>query len=353
MTAAQGNPAVLMFGEVNPDIVVTAVPDLTFGQREDLTGRTTMTVGSSVAISACGLARLGTPTGLVGVIGDDAFGAFMLQRLRERRVLVDRVRTVAGGRTGSSVILVRRGDNNDRHILTDRGVMGDLRAGDLDLQQASGVRHLHVGSWFLHTGAVADLPGALAEARKRGISTSVDPNDDPAREWDSHLPEGLRHADFFFCNESEAMGVARVLGGGEPATAHAAAERILSHMSPGGVVILKCGHRGAYALSARATLHVAAPTVTVQDTVGAGDTLAAAFLHAHLQGQDIAAALRLAVAAGSLSTRLPGGVDGQPTDAEARDLAATLTATTVPAGTAPAAAVNPPVDPNEEMRTRP
>ena len=67
-----------MFGEVNPDIVVTAVPDLTFGQREDLTGRTTMTVGSSVAITACGLARLGTPTGLVGVIGDDAFGAFML-----------------------------------------------------------------------------------------------------------------------------------------------------------------------------------------------------------------------------------------------------------------------------------
>ena len=128
VTALPEHPTVLMFGEVNPDIVVTAVPDLTFGQREDLTGRTTMTVGSSVAITACGLARLGTPTGLVGVIGDDAFGDFMLQRLRERQVLVDRVRTVAGGRTGSSVILVRREDNNDRHILTDRGVMGELRA---------------------------------------------------------------------------------------------------------------------------------------------------------------------------------------------------------------------------------
>jgi sugar/nucleoside kinase (ribokinase family) len=147
------------------------------------------------------------------------------------------------------------------------------------------------------------------------------------------------------------MGVARVLGGSEPATAHAAAERILSHLPPGGVVILKCGHRGAYALSAQATLHVAAPTVTVQDTVGAGDTLAAAFLHAHLQGRDITAALRLAVAAGSLSTRLPGGVDGQPTDAEASDLAATLTATTVPAGSAPAVASTPPVDLNEKMRT--
>ena len=60
--------------------------------------------------------------------------------------------------------------------------------------------------------------------------------------------------------------------------------------------------------------------MTVQDTVGAGDTLAAAFLHARLEGRDIGAALRLAVAAGSLSTRLPGGVDGQPTDAEASAL---------------------------------
>jgi sugar/nucleoside kinase (ribokinase family) len=351
MTAPQGNPTVLMFGEVNPDIVVTAVPHLSFGQREDLTGPTTMTVGSSVAIAACGLARLGTTTGLVGVIGDDAFGAFMVQRLRDRQVLVDRVRTVAGGRTGSSVILVRRGDNNDRHILTDRGVMEDLRAGDLDLQQAAGVRHVHVGSWFLQTGAVAELPATLAEARKRGMSTSIDPNDDPAREWDSQLPEGLRHADFFFCNESEAMGVARSLGDGEPATAHEAAGRILSHLPPEGVVILKCGHRGAYALHARATLHVAAPAVTVQDTVGAGDTLAAAFLHAHLQGWDLAAALRLAVAAGSLSTRLPGGVDGQPTSAEASELAATLTATTVPAGRVVAAPSAPPTDPSQKMRT--
>ena len=262
MTALPEHPTVLMFGEVNPDIVVTAVPDLTFGQREDLTGRTTMTVGSSVAITACGLARLGTPTGLVGVIGDDAFGAFMLQRLRERQVLVDRVRTVAGGRTGSSVILVRREDNNDRHILTDRGVMGELRAGDLDLRQASGVRHLHVGSWFLHTGAVADLPAALAAARKRGITISIDPNDDPAREWDSHLRKGCgtqtsssatsprhwaSHESWAAVNRPPPM---RLPSGSFPPAS-------------GGVVILKCGHRGAYALSAQATLHVAAPTVTV------------------------------------------------------------------------------------------
>ena len=327
MTRLASNPDVLVFGEINPDIVVTAVPDLSFGQREDVTGPTTMSVGSSVAITACGLARLGTSSGVVGVIGDDAFGAFMMQRLRDRNVLVNRVRKVPGGRTGSSVILVRREDSSDRQILTDPGIMGDLRTRDLDLDGAQGVRHLHVGSWFLHTGAVADLPMLLADARRRGLSTSVDPNDDPARTWDSHLPEALEHVDVFFCNESEARGVAKALGTYNGGPVHDAAEQILAHLAPGAVVILKCGRRGAFAHSAGTTLHVDAPAIAVRDTVGAGDTLAAAFLHARLQGADTVSALRLAVAAGSLSTRRSGGVEGQPTIEEADRLAGTLTVT--------------------------
>ena len=191
MTAGAVAPTVLVMGEINPDIVVTGVPALSFGQREDVTGPTTMTVGSSVAITACGLARLGTPTGIVGVVGDDAFGDFMLDRLRRHGVDVALVRTVVGGRTGSSVILVRDADTGDRQILTDPGVMGDLRADDLLLGDVPQTRHLHIGSWFLHTGAVHDLPGVLARARSLGMTTSVDPNDDPARQWASHLGAAL------------------------------------------------------------------------------------------------------------------------------------------------------------------
>jgi len=331
-TAAQ--PVVLVFGEVNPDIVVTGVPALSFGQREDVTGPTSMTVGSSVAITACGLTRLGTSTGVVGVIGDDAFGAFMLQRLAARGVSVDRIRTVPGGRTGSSVILVRRDDRADRHILTDPGVMSHLLASDIDLDAAPALQHLHIGSWFLHTGAVPDLPVLLADARSRGLSTSVDPNDDPAREWGAHLGRALPHVDAFLCNESEARGVAGPLaappGAARGGTVHDAARRILHRLAPGGTVVLKCGADGAYAHTADAAVHVAAPSVAVVDTVGAGDTLTAAFLHARLRGDDVVSALRLAVAAGSLSTRRSGGVEGQPTVEEAADMADSLTATTTP-----------------------
>ena len=328
MSAVTGASTVLVMGEINPDVVVTGVPALSFGQREDVTGPTTMTVGSSVAITACGLARLGTSTGIVGVVGDDAFGAFMLERLRRRGVDVALVRTVIGGRTGSSVILVRDEDAGDRQILTDPGVMGDLRADDLPLGAATQARHLHIGSWFLHTGAVHDLPGLLERARSLGMTTSVDPNDDPARLWTSHLAAALPHVDVLFANEAEAIGVAAADAGRPMGSAHHAARHLLGRMASGGTVVLKAGPEGAFAFTAADVLHVRAPRAEVVDTVGAGDSLSAAYLHARLAGAPADAALRLAVAAGTLSTRRSGGVEGQPTLAEATSLADGLRCTT-------------------------
>lgn len=77
---------IAVIGEINPDVIFTGVPPMSFGQREDFTGPTTITVGSSAAVTACGLARLGTNTAIVGVVEDDAFGDFMMSRLGERRV---------------------------------------------------------------------------------------------------------------------------------------------------------------------------------------------------------------------------------------------------------------------------
>jgi sugar/nucleoside kinase (ribokinase family) len=261
------------------------------------------------------------------VVGDDAFGDYMLSRLQQRGVDVSRVRTVRGGRTGSSVILVRRDDANDRQILTDPGVMGDLLASDLPVARLQGVRHLHIGSWFLHSGAVQDLPDLLAEARSLGLSTSVDPNDDPAQQWDAHLGRALPHIETLFCNEAEARGVATAAGW-DGGSRHDAARHLLGRLAPGGTVVLKCGAEGAFAHTADQTLHVAAPAADVVDTVGAGDTLAAGFLHARLRQAELAEALRVAVASGTLSTRRSGGVDAQPTPDEACELASHLTCTT-------------------------
>jgi len=58
------------------------------------------------------------------------------------------------------------------------------------------------------------------------------------------------------------------------------------------------------------------PVATV-DTTGAGDSFDAGFVAAMLGGESLERCLSVANACGALSTRVAGGVDGQPTMSEA------------------------------------
>lgn len=320
---------ILAVGEINPDIVVRGTRDIHFGQVEDIVEDTSITVGSSVAIMACGAARLGANIRLVGVIGDDYFGEFITAKLRDRDVDVTAVRVVPGTATGSSVILVSAQDRTDRHILTHLGSMAMLSAGDVTDELIGETDHLHVGSWFLHTNARDGLGERLAFARAQGITTSVDPNHDPDLTWDGGLQAALQHVDLLLCNESEACGLAGI---DEP---EAAARLLLSRLAPVAgrpglpAVVLKRGALGAVVFYRDVQMYVAAPVVAVADTVGAGDTLTAAVLVELLSDADWKVTLPLGVAAASQSTTRVGGVDGQPTMNQARSLAASLPVTII------------------------
>ena len=69
-------------------------------------------------------------------------------------------------------------------------------------------------------------------------------------------------------------------------------------------------------------MRVAGHAVDVVDTTGAGDSFDAGFLAAWLAGEPPQRALALGNACGALSTRALGGIEAQPTMAEARTAAA-------------------------------
>jgi sugar/nucleoside kinase (ribokinase family) len=84
----------LVVGELCVDLIVELDGDIDFGQAERIVGSTTLTMGSSSAITACGAARLGVPTSLVSVRGDDVFGRFLSDELDRLGVDHSRVRVV-------------------------------------------------------------------------------------------------------------------------------------------------------------------------------------------------------------------------------------------------------------------
>jgi sugar/nucleoside kinase (ribokinase family) len=299
----------LVLGDANPDLVLTGYVEPAFGQRERLVDAAHLTVGGSGAIVACGAARLGLRVAFCGVVGDDHFGRSLRDELDRRGVDVRGLVVEPNRSTGVTVVLARP---DDRAILTYEGTVGDLRAELIDAELLSAAAHVHVASYFLQKQLVRDLPALLERLRADGVTTSLDPNGDPAERWDGGLRALLPQVDMFLPNATEAMRIAGT---------SSLDDAVIALAADAGVVVAKAGPDGAVAASGDRLVRVPPPATDPVDATGAGDSFDAGFLCSWLAGDPLERALSIANACGALSTRALGGVDAQPTLEEALALA--------------------------------
>ena len=272
-------------------------------------------VGGSGAIMACGTARLGLRTAFLGLLGDDPFGRFMIDALRERGVDASVSRVDPGRPTGVTVVLSR---GEDRAMLTALGTIDALRGDDVDVDLLADARHVHVSSYYLQEGLQPDLPGLFDKTHRAGATTSIDPNWDPNDRWNAGLLDLLWLTDVFLPNSAEARAITGI------DDIDVATESLSER---GTTLAVKFGQGGGLAKAGDELVHVEAVPVDVVDTTGAGDSFDAGFLAGRLQGWPIKRCLQLAVACGSLSTRAAGGIAAQPTMAEAVSAIDSLEAT--------------------------
>ena len=307
---------ILVIGEINPDVIVSDPdPVPAFGEVERLVDSIDMTIGSSSAIFACGAARLGLRVAFVGVVGGDPFGRFMLESMAGRGIDVSACTVDPNRPTGATVVLT---SGRDRAILTAMGTIGALDVDAVPDTMLDRARHVHSSCFFLQDTSRDRLPAFMAAARAQGLTTSFDTNWDPTGRWDGGVTEMLAASDVFLPNEAEACRIAR-RDNAEDAARELA--RIGARDRPPGagpIVVVKLGIQGALAVGHDGRLErVPAFPVTPVDTTGAGDSFDAGFLRAWLGGGSITDALRLGSVCGALSTLGRGGVDAQPTHAEA------------------------------------
>jgi len=297
---------VLVAGEINPDLILSGnvVPE--FGQVEKLVDGATLAIGSSSAIFACGVARLGLKVAFIGVCGDDVFGRFMLDEMSKRQVDIENVIVFPNGSTGLSVIL---NQSSDRAILTHPGLIAELQASHISDSLLQDSRHLHVASYFLQTKLQPDLPNLFRRALALGLSTSLDTNYDPSEKWIG-FDELLSVTNVFLPNEREAMSLS-----GE-ANVDEAGSRLGSKVE---ALAIKLGEEGALGVQQGVKVRVASIPVKVVDTVGAGDSFDAGFIYGYLDQWSLEKSLRLACVCGALSTQQAGGTNGQPTLDEAEE----------------------------------
>ncbi len=255
--------------------------------------------GGQAANTAYALACLGAAAALVGRVGADPDGAFLLDTLAG--VNLDFL--TRAGVSGRAYILVDR--RGERTILVAPNTNDDLRLADIPLKVAAAARFLHLTS-FVGEGPLAvqthlvqrirgggEFEGKAGEPRGPGHplkfpETSLDPGELYARRGWQALEPLLDKVETLLVTEQEWL----LLGGDM--------ERYPVWAPP--LVLIKRGPRGARLLNPLRFLDFpAVPVRGVVDTLGAGDVFAAGYLAGRLHRLHPPTALRLACRAAAQS----------------------------------------------------
>jgi sugar/nucleoside kinase (ribokinase family) len=259
-------------------------------------------IGGGTAITACGLAKLGLPTAVLGMVGNE-WGDWVTETLRRRDVDAGLVQTDPREPTGLTVIATMP---QDRAFLTYSGANRGMNARLQEALQANvfrGIRHVHLA----YAPSLETAEQIFAQLHGNGCTVSLDFG--WREEWICHARamELLQRVDLFCPNEIEAQQL----------TGEADWRNVLQTFDAAGVkrVALKLGSRGAALLWDGDVDFVDAFPITAVDTTGAGDCFDAGFLYGYLQGFAPDVCLRMGNICGGLSTEQYGGVAGFPSAA--------------------------------------
>ncbi len=247
------------------------------------------------------LARLGVRVGLVGLVGEDGFGDFVIQSIQREGADPVGVRRVSEAGTSATVVLIN--PEGERSFIHTLGANALFSAKDVDLELAASARIFHVGSVGLLPAFDGEpMATVLQQVRSHGVITSLDTVWDPFGRWLKVVEPCLPHVDLF----TPALHEARMITGLEEPEANA---RFFLERGAR-VVAVKMGAEGCFVADREHAFHVPGYTVDVVDTTGAGDSFVAGFLVGWLQGWPLEKIARFANAVGALCVTAVGATAG-------------------------------------------
>lgn len=294
---------ILCVSDMCVDMVMTGDVRPRFNQVEQIIDGYSIELGGSANIFASQAAKLGGRSGVIGWVGEDAFGQFCLETLQSLGVDTSRVGRHPRLKTGISAILA---EPKDRAILTYLGTIEGVQPEELSDEVLADCRHWHIASFFLLNQLRSNWKNWLTRCRAKKVTTSLDTNWDPENRWEG-VKELLPLVDVFLPNEAEALAIS-----GEPDVEGAGRE--LAGCGP--LVVVKRGSEGAMVFQGKQFWQIRGSEltdqpVTIVDAVGAGDNFDAGFLHSWLKGLEIRECLRWASRCAVSSLAVAGGIRGQ------------------------------------------
>ncbi|SDS49929.1 carbohydrate kinase family protein [Jiangella sp. DSM 45060] len=279
-------PVIAVVGDIAVDY--TIVTDHARAQDEKVpVASSTWELGGTAANVAAQIAKLGGRAALVGDVGTDPWGGWLLDRLGGLGVDTTAVRQLPGRSTVVTIVH----DAARRTLYVDRGVTGQA---PVPVDAAAGADLVYVN--YAPEAVPALVEAGLAERTMLGLE-----------HWMLDTP-GL----------AACLPRLRAVVTNEAGLAELRRRRLRLGVD----VVVTLGERGATLMRDDEIVHhEPAVPVTAVDPTGAGDAFAGALCQAVLGGRSLREAMASAVVAGALATQALGAQAAQP---DAAQLAAHL-----------------------------
>jgi ribokinase len=251
---------VLVIGSLNADLVVRA-PHFPQPGETISGGDLQIIPGGKGANQAVAAARQGANVAMLGLVGKDSFGPFLLENLKSDSVDITNVHSDDSA-TGTAIIVVDASGQNS--IVLSAGANGKVTPKDIEALNIEAKVLLLQLEIPLETVIHATKWG-----KQKGMTVILNPA--PARELPDEL---IANVDYILPNETELS-----LLTGFPVTDIASTEKAAQVLLARGAknVIVTLGNKGALLVSGNQTTQVNAYKVDVVDTTAAGDAFIGGF----------------------------------------------------------------------------
>lgn len=273
-----------------------------------LSERLPLSIGGCACNAAVDLARLGVRVGVVGCVGQDYFGRFVVDTLAAAGVDTADIHQLPGVETSGTLIINVAGQ--DRRFIHCVGANGRITVEHIPVERVRAAKVFYVGGYLLMPSLdphkLADL---FRQARAANVKTVLDvvlPG--PGDHWEKLAPI-LAHTDVFLPNTDEAA----VLTGQKDPLAQA--EKFAS--AGARTVVITCGGEGSVMISDKRRLRAGVYQVEYRGGTGSGDAFDAGFIVGLLNGESEENCLRWGAAVGASCVRSISATDGVFTRPEA------------------------------------
>lgn len=290
---AQSAPALHIVGP-NPSMDRTQIIERLAVGEVNRAVRSEPMAGGKGLIVARALARLGTPSSLYGFVGG-VVGDYI--RAECSRLGVDDQHTAIGEETRINSVILDR-SSGAVTVINEPGPR--VRGDDVEALFSALLPRIAPGDLVALSGSLPREVDAsfaarlVSEARSRGARMIVDTSGEPLRSSAAARPWAVK------CNLEEF----RFLRPDAPSSVDGERDRAALTTQARGLVgagtevaIVTLGAAGAVAVTESEAVWARPPRIDVVNATGSGDTFLAGILHALAQGERLAAAVALAVAA--------------------------------------------------------